>query len=237
MAYSIVAEADGEGAGSASTISTSATLTVLAHDTIAVFLHVAQTDLTSDIAASDGTNVYTRRRADYYSAVSGNLAVLVAEDVAAGTYTVTGSWDGSTRTNRLIKAVAIRGLKAASFQAALGNGQSSPGTSTDAVTTGNLTPTAEPACLIGVALASGLQTPSAGSGFTTLTACWQLGTGTNLARPEHKRITSVSAVPATWTSTPTNYPHYSVAAILSEEPPPSILIVPRRRVTVSRRRI
>ncbi len=218
MAYSIIAEAAGEGAGSAATIDAASTVTAAVGDTIVAFVTVAGADLTASIGASDGTNSYSRKAAVFVAGSNANLAILVAENVAAGTYTVSGNWGGSTRTSRGIKVVVLRGLKAASYQTgtALAVDQPSPGTATDAVTPGNMTPTEQPACVIGLAIAVGVQTPTAGTGFTGLTGCWQFGTGTNLALAEHKRITSTSAVAATWTGTPTGYEHVSVSMSLSE---------------------
>lgn len=218
MAYSIIAEAAGEGAGSAATIDAASTVTAAVGDTIVAFVTVAGADLTASIGASDGTNSYSRKAAVFVAGSNVNLAILVAENVAAGTYTVSGNWGGSTRTSRGIKVVVLRGLKAASYQTgtALAVDQPSPGTATDAVTPGNMTPTEQPACVIGLAIAVGVQTPTAGTGFTGLAGCWQFGTGTNLGLAEHKRITSTGAVAATWTSTPTGYEHVSVSMILSE---------------------
>ena len=218
MAYSIIAEAAGEGAGSAATIDAASTVTAAVGDTIVAFVTVAGADLTASIGASDGTNSYSRKAAVFVAGSNANLAILVAENVAAGTYTVSGNWGGSTRISRGIKVVVLRGLKAASYQTgtALAVDQPSPGTATDAVTPGNMTPTEQPACVIGLAIAVGVQTPTAGTGFTGLAGCWQFGTGTNLGLAEHKRITSTSAVAATWTSTPTGYEHVSVSMILSE---------------------
>lgn len=217
MAYSVIAEADGDAAASGVNIATTGTVTAAAGDTIVAFVTATGANLTASLAASDGTNTYTRR-ASAWDGSNANIGVMVAENVSAGTYTVTGSWDGGSRTNRGVKAIVLRGLKSASYQTGTGAAafQTSPGTGTDAVTPGSVTPTEQPACLIGLALAGGLQTPTIGTGFTGLTACWQLGTGTNLGKAEHKQITSTSSVGATWTSTPSGLGHYSASVILSE---------------------
>ena len=218
MTYSVVAEADGDNAASGTTISTSGTITVSDHDTVVVFLSTGSSDISTLSAASDGTNTYTRRGGYFSGTVNTNLSILVAEDVAAGTYTVTGSWGGGSQLYRVIKAIAISGLKAASFQTGsyVTGDQASPGTGTDGVTTASATPTEQPACLIGFAVDNDVQTLTAGTGFTGLTAYGALGTGTPLFKPQHKRLTSTSAVAATWTSTPVNSPSMSAAIILSE---------------------
>ena len=216
MAYSVGTPASGEGTASASTIATSTTVTVAAGDTIVVIGTVAQADLTASLACSDGTNTYTLRQAVYDATTTANFCIFVAENVAAGTYTVTLSWGGSTRTSRAVYAIPLSGLKAASYQIGGIAVQASPGTGTDGVTTGNMTPTEQPACVIGAITNGGsVNTPAAGTGFTSIGTAWQFGTGTDLFRAEHKRITSTSAVALTGTAG-ANVRHFSVAVILSE---------------------
>lgn len=215
MAYSVGTGAQNSGLSSAANIATSSTITVSAGGTIVVFVHVAQ-DQTATLAASDGTNTYTRRHATYYGS-SSTFGVLVAENCSAGTYTVTATWDGGTRANRAIAAIPLSGLKAASYQTGATNTQATPGTGTDAVTSGNMTPTEQPAALFGFHISLGaLNTPSAGTGFTSAGTFCDFGTGTNVLRAQHKRLTSTSAVASTATATANNL-HASVAVVLSEE--------------------
>lgn len=216
MAYTVGTPTSNSGAGSAANIATSGTVTVADGDTIVAFTTVAQ-DQTTTMAVSDGTNTYDRVFTQYDgSAIT--YSILVAEDVAAGTYTLTATWDGGTRTNRSIFAFGISGLKTASFQTgtALLNAQATPGTGSDGVTSGTTTPTEQPACLLGWHLSSGgVGTPATGTGFTSIGTGLQFGTGTDLARVQHKRLTSTSGVASTATA-PSNWAHVSMAVVLSE---------------------
>jgi len=216
MPYSIGTPQQGNDTPSAATVATSAGVTVSAGDTIVVIGTVAQVDLTASLNCTDGTNTYTLRQALYDATTTANFCILVAENVAAGTFTPTLGWDGSTRPNRGIYAIPVSGLKAASYQIGAIAVQASPGTGTDGVTTGNMTPTEQPACVIGgVINGGGTATPATGTGFTSVGTGWQFGTGTDLFRAEHQRITSTSALALTATAG-TNVRHFSAAVILSE---------------------
>ena len=216
MAYTVGTPTSDSATGSAANIATPGTITVAAGDTIVAFTTVAQ-DQTTTMAISDGTNTYDRVFTQYDGS-SVTYSIFVAEDVAAGTYTLTATWDGGTRTNRSIFAFGISGLKAASFQTgtALRNVQATPGTGADGVTSGTITPTEQPACLIGwhfAAAAAG--TPATGTGFTSVGTGLQFGTGTDLVRVQHKRLTSTADVAATATAAANNT-HISMAVVLSE---------------------
>lgn len=213
MAYTVGTPSSTSQAGSATSIATPGTLSVSTGDSIIVFLTAAQ-DQTAAFAASDGTNSYTLRQSVYDgSALS--AGILVAENVTAGTYTVTGSWSGS-RTSNAIFAVGVSGLKPSSYQTGATARQPTPGTGTDGITTGNMTPTEQPACVIGLIISfATLTAPTEGTGFTSVATGWQYGTGTDLARLEHKQITSTSPVALTGTAA-ANTSHWSLAVILSE---------------------
>ena len=214
MAYSVGTPASGDNNAAGTSISTSTTITVAAGDTIVVIGTVAGADLTASITASDGTNTYTLRQVAYNP--TQNFAELVAENVAAGTYTVTLSWDGSSRTGRGVYAIPISGLKTASYQTGAATTQATPGTGTDGVTTGNMTPTEQPACVIGAVINAGsVATPATGTGYTSIGTAWQFGFGADLMRVEHQRVTSLSALALTGTA-PANVRHFAVAVILSE---------------------
>jgi len=216
MAYTVGTPTSDSATGSAANIATPGTITVAAGDTIVAFTTVAQ-DQTSTMAISDGTNTYTRVFTQYDGAAL-TYSIFVAENVAAGAYTLTATWDGGTRTNRSIFAFGISGLKTASFQTgtALRNSQATPGMGTDGVTSGTTTPPEQPACLIGWHLAAAAAgTPATGTGLTSVGTGLQFGTGTDLARVQHKRLTSTAGVAATATAAANNT-HITMALVLSE---------------------
>lgn len=216
MAYTVGSPTSDSATGSAVNISTPGTITVAAGDTIVAFTTVAQ-DQTTTMAISDGTNTYDRVFTQYDGS-SLTYSIFVAENVAAGTYTLTATWDGGTRANRSIFAFPISGLKTTSFQSgtAFRNVQATPGTGTDGVTSGTTTPTEQPACLIGwhfAAAAAG--TPATGTGLTSVGTGLQFGTGTDLVRVQHKRLTSTAGTTATGTAA-ANSAHVTMVCVLSE---------------------
>ncbi len=80
-----------------------------------------------------------------------------------------------------------------------GNQQDTPGTGTDAVTSTNVTPTTQPALIVGIDLdVPGNLTPAVGTGFTDAGTGWGFG-GLVAARAESKRVTSTAGVAATFT--------------------------------------
>lgn len=216
MAYTVGTPSSTSDPSSATSIATPGTITVAAGDTIVAFTTVAQ-DQTTTMAISDGTNTYTRVFTQYDGSAL-TYSILVAENVAAGTYTLTATWDGGTRTNRSIFAFGISGLKTTSFQTgtALWNSQATPGTGTDGVTSGTTTPTEQPACLLGWHFAGAAAgTPATGTGFTSVGTGIQFGLGLDLVRVQHKRLTSTAGVAATATAA-ANSAHISMAVVLSE---------------------
>jgi hypothetical protein len=118
----------------------------------------------------------------------------------AGANTVTGNFSAAV-TNRAIIMGEIRGAAVAPFDVSGGQNQGGggPGTGTDAVTTGNVTPTKSPSLVYALGMACGNNVMSAGTGFTLgqqLSAI--LSSSVSLAT-ENKRLTSTSAQAATFT--------------------------------------
>jgi hypothetical protein len=76
-----------------------------------------------------------------------------------------------------------------------------PGGTTDAITTGNRTPSAQPALISSVCLdVTNNRAPTFGTGYTLLGAGWQFGLGGNGATAESRRITALTALPVTYTA-------------------------------------
>lgn len=98
------------------------------------------------------------------------------------------------------------------------NVQPSPGTAADTVTSGTITPSAQPALLVAMTMHVAFfpfATPDAGTGFTNHGTSWGFG-GANGARFESLRVTSTSAVAATFSPT-SNSEHASLAILLLED--------------------
>lgn len=85
-----------------------------------------------------------------------------------------------------------------------GQNQASPGTGTGAVSSGNVTPSGQPGMLMGLAVPTGggntSCTADTGAGFTSTQASnFAANNSTKYWAMENKRLTSTSAVPATFT--------------------------------------
>lgn len=142
-----------------------------------------------------------------------------AENVNGGSTELTATFSAAV-SSRSIAFAEYSGLRTdgtiyGTNEDAQGN-QATPGTGTDGVTTGNITPGEQPGVLIGFGfnVIAG-NTPNAGTSFTDRGGVWTFGGANNFARLEDRRITSTSAVAATLTAT-NNQRHLSAAIFLRE---------------------
>lgn len=131
------------------------------------------------------------------------MAVFIFPNTAAGTPTVTMTPSVNCDFRSLV-AIEVGGAATVSYGGSTGQVQNAAGT--DGVTTGNVTPTGQPALIIGMSMSTGAfpgSAPASGTGFTDNGAFWQMGQGAGkeYARLESKRITSTSSVAATFTQT------------------------------------
>lgn len=147
-----------------------------------------------------GSHTYTQggTAGSVASTLTHRIAAYTAFNPVPGTYTLTMTL-GATRANRRLMVRTDSGTVA--FQDAKNQGQLAAATTTDAVSTSNLTPTVQPAVLIALSIsANGTTTYSAGTGFTSRGALsnWDsIGSFSSLL--EDVRLTSTSAVPGTFT--------------------------------------
>lgn len=131
------------------------------------------------------------------------------------TPTVTSS---SSVPGRAIVCVQESGVDTAALGAGEHNGQhqASPTTSTDAVSSGNVTPTGSASLLLALSFDSKAvaAAPAVGTGFTDRGTFWPISGG-NEARLESKTLSGTSATPATFTASG-NENHLTIAVVLSE---------------------
>lgn len=152
---------------------------------------------------TDGTNTYTQIGTTINDATHGqSMAQFYSNDVAAGTPTVSFILVG-TADFRGMFVLPIHGLDNTATPVGGGQLQSAPGSGTDAITSGNITPLAQPAFFGGFAFNdnSGSETFVGGTGFTDRggLSTWT-GQGFPAARYEDVRITSTSNKAATFTA-------------------------------------
>lgn len=122
---------------------------------------------------------------------------------AAGSVTATATFSTTSllRTIELCEIVGV--LTASPLDVHTGQVQASPGAGTDAVTSGVVTNSKQPALVLGLSTDNRTVSPvapAAGTGFTDLGAIWTLAGG-NQARLESKRVTAIGSQAATFTGT------------------------------------
>jgi hypothetical protein len=139
----------------------------------------------------------------------------ISSVTSAGSITVTGNLSASdTFRGGIVKEIGgSSGYDTGSHAAQL---QATPTTGTDATTSTN-TPSlsAQPALISGACMnTAGVATPAAGTGFASDSSGFGFG-GTSAMRSENMRVTSTSAVAATFTAG-NNSAHISLAAVFLE---------------------
>lgn len=155
----------------------------------------------------------------------------VIENAGAGTTPVVASFGGSGQTFLGVHAMEYSGFvnTGTLFQAGERNSsiQASPGTGADGLTSGLITPGAQPFSIIGWSLNpnSSANVPTAGTGFNSRASAW--ATLGEALRPEDKvGITSLSPLAATFTAA-TNSIHLTIGMLLREVIP--VAPIPKRR--------
>jgi hypothetical protein len=202
MAYSKGTMAQGGTSGAVTAITCSATYA--AHDVAwVVGTYGVGTPLTETV--TDGTNTYVKLGSTIADGPNGQCMVqFYCKDCAAGTYTVSFNLASSTSVVAVF-VLPIHGLDNTATPVGGGQLQSSPGAATDAISSGNITPGAQPGFFGGLVLdTSDFSTNYVGGTLFTdnggLTA-WD-GASLPHSRYEDVRITSTSAKAATFTATP-----------------------------------
>lgn len=231
MSISYATLIDFSSAGSSATLA-QGSVTYTAGDEPVVWVDSANT--TATISVSDdlggGPNNYTQVGSTVVSGHGHASALFVRNSVGGGgTCTVTVTWSAAA-TNRCASVYRAVGSTNAAAQAGNGQNQNTAGTGTDAVTTGNMTPTGQPNGVFGVTnTCSSGAALSAGTGFTSLGAINSYTTLQGLTSlAEWKRTTSTAAVAATMTEGTADDTNI-VGLILGEAvaPTPDFVGVPR----------
>lgn len=175
---------------------------------------LAQINSTAAIdSVADGTNTYTLLDTWVDSAQGRRYAHYVAVNVQAGNYTIVATFHFAI-TSGAIWVKEIGGVTTNPVDGHHGQNQATPTTGTDATTSGTATNSVQPALISGFcANSQNASFPSAGTGFTSGSS----GAGAVSAsyRTESKRITTTTAVAATFTAV-SNVSHNSCMAIFDE---------------------
>jgi hypothetical protein len=197
MAYAYTAQAN--NGASASGLTLTCNFTVSVGDAVIEVWGSFSGALTS-LALSDGTHTYPQ------AGSAGSVASTLTHRIASyyvlaptpGNYTLTMTL-GGTRANRRLAVVTHQGVTA--FQTSNNQGQLAAATTANAVTTGSMTPTSQPAMMAALSFtASGTATYSAGTGHTSrgnLSNWDAIGSFSSLI--EDIRLTSTSPVSGLFT--------------------------------------
>jgi hypothetical protein len=139
------------------------------------------------------------------------------QNVSAGATTVTATYSASI-SFRGIVIIEVAGVAVASQDQHTAQMQLTPGTGTDATTSGNTgTLGGVPNIVVGVTWNSGGSpgTPATGTGYTSAGTGWQYGGGNDLTRVESKLTSATTAVAATFTANG-NTAHQTFVVVLLE---------------------
>jgi hypothetical protein len=153
------------------------------------------------------------------SAGNNYLHSFYAENVPGGVTTAVTATFSTAVDFPAIYVAEYSGFKTSSARLAFaGQSQATPGTGTDAVTSGLLgTLSEQPAGIVAFTFnESTSATPSAGTSFTALTAVHDYGGATPGALAEHRRVTATTSVAGTFTTTAGSAVHKTAAWAFSE---------------------
>lgn len=205
MAGQFIFGSSSGNAASATSITVSATYT--SGDRILVWVKYYDGGAGISATITDGTHSFALVDTAYAIESGGRVAGLYeAINVTGGSYTITASFKNGSNTPTAVvdRAVAYwrgTGLDTNPGQDGIGNIQDPAAATANAVTSGNVTPTAQPNIVFGVTISkANAASISVGTGFTTLgniPAYDAIAGDTSLA--EYKRTTSTSATAATFT--------------------------------------
>jgi len=222
MAYAVVQQKDfsRNASGQANVASGAWGAGVTSGNVVVVFV-AYYSSASKTVTMSGNSNSFSEIGSGVFNATyaAGMRAFLVQSAVAGTTqYTATFSANVDFPAIALVEFSGLATSSVVSGTPVLVS-QTAPGTGTNAITTGNITPGAQPAAIVGIANDLGNQaSPAAGTGYTGLTPIWNYeGTATAGARIIHKRVTATTATPATWTTDvnggPDNYLNIGIALI------------------------
>jgi hypothetical protein len=184
--------------GTTNTSTVSKTVTISSGSCLHVVVGCGSGQTVSGVA--DGTNTYTSRGSVTHTAYTYKLTQFTAVNVTGGSLTITATISANT-TYPWILIQEVTGASAYDARSGAYQGATSS-TSTDGITTGTATPSTQPGLVCGLVYGAGSSTPGTGFSIGTFGSDGGLpGTGysANWAT-ETKRITSTSAVAATWTN-------------------------------------
>jgi hypothetical protein len=223
MAYNIILTREGMNNTSGTTVSAASFTPTAGSSLIALVMFAHPTSLAAFTASltdtSGGNDSWSLLGA---TASNESLAVdvwygwYVLNNAAATSTVVQATASGTVTYDKNIIVFEVSGLDSTPYLGQAFNGQNTPTTATDAVTstaTGSLA--SQPALVLGVScnVDSYAGNPAVGTGYTSVGTYW--AASTTYARAEHKRVTATSAVTATFTAGG-DFGHWTTVIALKE---------------------
>ena len=229
MAIAVTSEVQQSANYNATTGTTeTVTITVGAGASIDLYATGDSVSLPSGSVSSSPSATWTQRDS------VGNSSTLVkhytADGLSAGSYVITITWVSAVAYRAMLarQITGTSGYDSAASAAHAANYQNPIGsTAADTITSGNTSAlSSQPALISGFTanITTATDTPSAGTGFSTLGSVWPQTSDT--ARAEHKRVTATTALAATFTSPGTTVGYATAAAVFLESAPPVITVQP-----------
>jgi hypothetical protein len=213
MAYAFTGS--GSNAADASGVSLSVAATVADGEMLLVWVTYGKGTLIT-ASVSDGVNEFTQIGSTIHNTSNQqSCALFQCTSAVGGTRDITFTL-ASSALYRAVGYLRYTGLSGTA-QATVGQSQLTPGTGTDGVSSGSITPVSQPAALIGITFApiSGAATLTAGTGFTDRgDFAATLAAFNNTSRIEDKLLTGTAATAATFTSS-VNDAVITMAAVIS----------------------
>lgn len=216
MAYAFSATSDAFASASG-TVQTISWTPVASDSAVTLSLSTGTTGTWTQSDATDGAMNKIGAERTVASAVIG--VCFYHHVLSAGTRNLT-STRSAAGTNRTVAYWRYTGLSNVAPQTSLYPTACSPSTTTDGTTTGNVTPTSQPAMLFGLCIDpnSGFSLTS-GTGFSSRGQMANRNTGVgDTSNAEDKRLTATSAVACTWTAGGTSAtPNWAAAIVFTED--------------------
>jgi hypothetical protein len=203
VAYAIVKTADNDGGGaSVGSITATFSSNIVAGNCLVVFVYYIDASTRTITMSGAAGGSWSQVGSELFDSGDGAMEVWVCLNATGGATQITATFGA----NIIFPAIYVVELSGIDTAAGIGSSASpvrlvTPGAGTDAATMTTLTPSGQPAAVVGLCVdIAGAILPAAGTGYTALTGVWDYGGVTAICcRPMHKRITSTANTPVTGT--------------------------------------
>lgn len=221
MAYTVGTAVEAANGGTTQTIVDSPNFTAVTGDCLLAIVRYYQSTTTAfTLSDTVGTNdTWSELGSGYHpGSYASAFHAYTCTSVTGGSCTVRADSGGNTTDYPAIVVVAFTGLNSNPLDQIIWNSQTAPGSGTDAVTSGNsATLATQPSAVIGFChQTNDTSVAAVGTGFTNIIGTGWVSGGNQHLRVEHQRVTSTSALAATFTAPAGTDVHRTSIIILKE---------------------